>query len=33
MGLRSQKADLKTLKNAFNQIDLDHDGSLSKEEI
>jgi Ca2+-binding EF-hand superfamily protein len=33
MGLRSQKADLKTLKDAFNQIDTDHDGCLSKEEI
>lgn len=33
MGLRSNKADLKLLKNAFNDIDTDHDGSLSKEEI
>ena len=33
MGLRSNKADLKTLKNSFNQIDTDHDGSLSKEEL
>lgn len=33
MGLRSQKSDLKTLKIAFNQIDTNNDGTLSKDEI